>query len=81
MQITNEAIQANPKIFKQLNMQSYEFFNPDKPKNPSIYQVQPKLDKAKTGQDQQLCYLKTSFFRSLIMYKPAVTILVFDWQN
>jgi hypothetical protein len=28
-----------------------------------------------------LGFLKFSFFKSLILFKPAVTILVFDWQN
>lgn len=29
----------------------------------------------------ELGFLKYSFFKSLTVFKPAVTILVFDWQN
>ena len=37
-----------------------------------------KQDRQKT---QDTGFLKYSFFKSLIVFKPAVTILVFDWQN
>lgn len=29
----------------------------------------------------ELGFLKYSFFKGLTQFKPAVTILVFDWQN
>lgn len=30
---------------------------------------------------QELGFLKYSYFKSTTLFKPAVTIMVFDWQN
>lgn len=78
IQIINEAIQQNPKNFKNFNIQSYEFYDQNKYKDQLIYDNPYKNDKTK---NLELGYLKFSFFKSLILYKPAGTIIVFDWQN
>ncbi len=36
------------------------------------------MDKAKP---QDIGFMKLTFFKGLVLYKPAISILVFDWQN
>lgn len=47
---------------------------------PIIYKDTSKGDRIKAS-STDLGFLKYSFFKSLTLYKPAVTIIVFDWQH
>ena len=78
IQIILDAIQANSKNFKQYNMQSYEFYDSSSQNLSVIYRETTKGDRMRTT---DLGFLKYSFFRALVLIKPAVTILVFDWQT
>jgi hypothetical protein len=50
---------------------------------PEIFASTGKGDRLRAGTSMmsELGFLKYSFFKSLTVFKPAVTILVFDWQN
>jgi hypothetical protein len=48
-----------------------------------IYTQTSKGDRIKQSSAAvgELGFLKYSFFKGITQFKPAVTILVFDWQN
>lgn len=64
------------------NIQSYEFYDSSSRGGeiPVIYKETSLGGRIKAG-PTDLGFLKYSFFKSLTLFKPAVTILVFDWQN
>ncbi|CDW91723.1 UNKNOWN [Stylonychia lemnae] len=62
------------------NIQSYEFYDSSNQNLPIIYRDTSKGDRIKQS-STDLGFLKYSFFKSLTLFKPAVTIIVFDWQH
>lgn len=82
MQITLEASQATAKNYKNYNVVSEEFYDAQTQQQyqPLIYRDSSKGDRVKPG-PTDLGFMKQSFFKALVTFKPAVTILVFDWQN
>ena len=62
------------------NIQSYEFYDSSNKDMPIIYRDTSLGGRLKAS-STDLGFLKYSYFKSLILFKPAVTILVFDWQS
>ncbi len=71
------------KNFRSYKILSYDFFDGGAQTIPEIFTSTGKGDRmrANTNLMAELGFLKYSFFKSLSLFKPAVTILVFDWQN
>jgi hypothetical protein len=85
LQITlDNSIVKESKNYKQYNVQSYEFYEGAAGQNaPAIYTQTSKGDRLKqnSSANGELGFLKYSFFKGITLFKPAVTILVFDWQS
>jgi len=83
LQLTLEsAVVKESKNYKQYKILSHDFYDGGAPSGATaadIYNQTGKADRLKMG--TELGFLKYSFFKSLTMYKPAVSILVFDWQS
>jgi hypothetical protein len=83
LQITlDNSIVKESKNYKQYNVQSYEFYEGAAGQNaPAIYTQTSKGDRLKqnSSANGELGFLKYSFFKGITLFKPAVSILVFDW--
>lgn len=74
------------KNYRSYNIHSHDFFDAGNGSNaPAIYSTTSKGDKLRMATTStvmsELGFLKYSFFKSLVQFKPAVTIMVFDWQS
>jgi hypothetical protein len=87
LQLTLEAPHVKEsKNYRQFDVHSYDFYDISSSQNvsslPLIYSQTSKGDKLRMNSGSpELGFLRHSFFKSLQVFKPAVTILVFDWQN
>lgn len=78
------AVMKEMKNYKSFNIQSFDFYDAGAANPPAIYSTTSKGDKlrmATSSLASELGFLRYSFFKSTCLFKPAVTIMVFDWQN
>lgn len=69
------------KNYRSYKILSYDFYDGGAANQPEIFASTGKGDRLRTNTAimSELGFLKYSFFKSLTVFKPAVTILVFDW--
>jgi hypothetical protein len=72
------------KNYRAFNIQSLDFYDAGALVPPAVFSSTSKGDKlrmATSALASELGFLRYSFFKSTVQFKPAVTIMAFDWQQ